>query len=284
MLVVAVLLGYAILAALTSPLLLARGTWRITYPRLALGLWNVAFVSGLAALIGSLCWSVGLVIATPTSRSVPSGWFGPTVIVVFAWVGLAIAGGVCALVVSRLEPMDAAKRRANEQLTLLEATAAYRTTHVAGVLVNFVDCAAPLAVSFAGVDRRIVVTSALEAGLTPAQLRSVIEHERTHLTHRHGLIGSLAQLNLACLPRLFGAREFERSAHLLVELIADDQAARVCGITDTANALVRVGKLRGSEAMELRAERLVDNSTRLPARGRRRMHALASTTRLFARN
>ena len=284
MLVVVGLLGYAIFAALTSPLLLARGTWRITYPRLALGLWNVAFLSGLAALIASLCWSITLVMSTPSSKSVPSGWFGPTVIVVFAWVGLAVAGGVGALVLSRLEPMDAAKRRANEQLTLLEATAAYRTSRVSGTLVNFVDCAAPLAVSFAGADRRIVVTSALEAGLAPGQLRSVIEHERTHLTHHHGLIGSLAQLNHACLPKLFGAQEFERSAHLLVELIADDQAARVCGVTDTANALVRVGKLRGSEAMGLRAERLVDNNTRLPARSRRRMHALVYQTRLLARN
>jgi Zn-dependent protease with chaperone function len=283
-LVVVGLLGYAILAALTSPLLLARGSWRITYPRLALGLWNIAFISGLAALVASLGWSVAFVMATPASKSVPSEWFGPTIVVVFAWVGLAAAGGIGAIVFSRLEPMDAAKRRANEQLTILEATAAYRTIRVSGVVVNFVDCSAPLAVSFAGADRRILVTSALEAGLTPAQLRSVIEHERTHLTHRHGLIGSLAQLNLACLPKLLGAREFERSAHLLVELIADDQAARVCGIPDTANALVRVSKLRGSEAMELRAQRLVENNTRLPARSRRRVHALVSTTRLLARN
>jgi Zn-dependent protease with chaperone function len=281
-LVVVGLLGYAVAAALLSPLLLARGAWRITYPRLALGLWNAAFLSGLAALAASLCWSISLVIATPSSKSVPSGWFGPTVIVVFAWVGLAVVGGVAALVVSRFEPMDAAKRRANQQLTLLEATAAYRTTRISGMLVNFVDCAAPLAVSFAGADRRIVVTSALEAELTAAQLRSVIEHERAHLTHHHGLVGSLAQLNRACLPELLGAREFERSAHLLVELIADDHAARVCGVPETANALVRVGKLRGSEAMELRAERLVDNTTRLPARSRRRVHALVSATRLLA--
>jgi Zn-dependent protease with chaperone function len=282
--VVVGLLGYAVLAAVLSPLLLARGAWRITYPRIALGLWNSAFLSGLAALGASLCWSISLVIATPSSRSVPSGWFGPTVIVIFAWVGLAVVGGALALVISRVEPMDVAKRRANEQLTLLEATAAYRTTRVSGMLVNFVDCAAPLAVSFAGADRRIVVTSALEAELTTAQLRSVIEHERAHLTHHHGLIGSLAQLNHACLPKLLGAREFERSAHLLVELIADDHASRICGVPETANALVRVGKLRGNEAMELRAQRLVGNTTRLPARGRRRMHALVSTTRLLARN
>ena len=136
MLVVVGLLGYAIVAALTSPLLLARGSWRITYPRVSLGLWNVAFLSGLAALIASLCWSVASVMATPASKSVPSEWFGPTVVVVFAWVGLAAAGGIGALVFSRLEPMDAAKRRANEQLTLLEATATYRTTQVSGLLVN----------------------------------------------------------------------------------------------------------------------------------------------------
>jgi Zn-dependent protease with chaperone function len=278
------LLAYAVAAAFLSPLLLARGSWRITYPRLALASWNVAFLSGVAALAASLCWSIGLALDTPSTKSVPSGWFTATAIAVFAWVGLAAVGGVGALVFSRLEPMDASKRRANEQLLLLEATAAYRTTHVSGVLVTFVDCAAPLAVSFTGADRRIVVTSKLEADLTPSQLRSVIEHERAHLTHHHGLVASLAQLNVACLPKLLGAREFERSQHLLVELIADDQAARICGVTDTANALVRVAKLRGSEAMELRAERLVDNTRRLPARSRRRAHAIMSASHLLARN
>ena len=277
------LLGYAVVAALASPLLLSRGAWRVRYPRLALGLWLAAFLSSLLALLGSLSWSIGLAMGTDSTRSVPNGWLGPTVIVVFAWVGLAVLGGVIALVASRIEPIDAAKRRANQQLMLLEATSSYRQVMVSGIQVNYVECAAPLAMSFAGDDRRIVVTSQLEAELTPGQLRSVIEHERAHLTHHHGLVASLSQLNHACLPAFLGAREFERSAHLLVELIADDCASRSCGVVDSANALVKVGQLRGSESMELRAARLVDNAGRLPARGIRRIRSAASATQFLVR-
>lgn len=282
MLVLLGLLGFAVAAALASPMLLSRGAWRVRLPRLALALWLVAFGSGLLALLGSLGWSIVLAMGTHASRSVPTGWFGPTVIVVFAWVGLATLGGVIALVVARVEPMDAAKRRANQQLILLEATSSYLHNDVSGVRVNYVDCSAPLAMSFSGRDRRIVVTSKLEDELTPTQLRSVIEHERAHLTDHHALVAGLSQLNLACLPKLLGAREFERSAHLLIELIADDRAARVCGVVDTANALVRVGKLRGSESMELRARRLVDNAGRLPARGIRRIRSAASARQSLA--
>jgi Zn-dependent protease with chaperone function len=264
-----------------SPLLLARGHWRIRFPGLALCLWNTAFLSGIAALFASLGWSIILAMGAPTSA--PSDWLAPTAVVVFAWVGLATLGGVGALVLSRLEPMDAAKRRANEQLMLLEATSSYRSVTVSGVSVSFVECGTPLAVSFAGRDRRIIVTSELEAQLSATQLRSVIEHERAHLAHHHGLVASLSQLNLACLPKLFGAREFERAAHLLVELIADDCAARVCGVADTANALVRVGALQHSESMELRAMRLVETAGRLPAR-RRRMRALTVLRQLLVRD
>ncbi len=282
MLVLACLLGYAIVAAFASPLLLSRGIWRIRFPRLALRLWLLFFASGILALLGSLGWSIGLAVDRSGSRAGTSIWFGPTAIAIFAWVGLGILGGVVALLVSRFEPMDAAKRRANAHLMLLEATASYRTSAVSGIRVNYVECAAPLAMSFAGESGHIVVTSKLEQELTAAQLRSVLEHERAHLTHHHGLVTGLSQLNLACLPKFLGAREFERSAHLLIELIADDCAARTCGVVDSANALVRVGKLRGSEAMELRAARLVDNAGRLPARSIRRIRSVAATTQLIA--
>ncbi len=284
MLVLVSLLGYAVIVAFASPLLLSRGTWRIRFPRLALHLWLLFFISGLLALLGSLSWSIGLAVDGSRAHPAAGAWFGATAIAIFAWLGLGILGGVVALVMSRFEPMDAAKRRANQQLTLLEATSSYRATDVSGIRVNFVDCAAPLAMSFAGEDKHIVVTSKLEDELTPAQLRSVIEHERAHLTHHHGLVASLSQLNLACLPRFLGARKFERSAHLLIELIADDCAAHVCGVVDSANALVRVAKLRGSEAMELRAARLVDNAGRLPARSIRRIRSVASATQLIARH
>nr|WP_279672311.1 M56 family metallopeptidase [Flexivirga meconopsidis] len=104
--------------------------------------------------------------------------------------------------------------------------------------------------------RRIIVTSALRERLTTGQLRTVLEHERAHLRRRHHLVLRLAGLNRACFPSLRGARAFGKSVHLLVEMSADDHAARVCGVDATASALERVAELQDLPSATLRARRL----------------------------
>ena len=82
-----------------------------------------------------------------------------------------------------------------------------------------------------------------------------VEHERAHVDLRHGLVLRLAEVNAACLPRVRAAAEMMRSSALLVELVADDAAARRCG-TAVASALRTLGTLEDDESMLLRALRL----------------------------
>ena len=101
-----------------------------------------------------------------------------------------------------------------------------------------------------------MVSSRLRDTLTPAQLEAVVEHERGHLLQHHHLLVQLADLQYRCAPVLPCARSLERSMHLLVELAADDHAARRCGRSTTASALRALGAATGDPSLPLRAHRL----------------------------
>lgn len=267
MFAIVALLVAAAAAIFLAPLPLTLGSWRMRFPRLALFLWHGVFLAGLASALASLAVSLLLAVMLDSDPHDTGGWLGPTVIVVAGWIGLASVGGVGALVFSRMEPITSALRQTQEQFNLLAASASYRSTRIGGVDVVFIDSELATALSFAGARPRILVASRLEEELTPAELRAVIEHERAHLVGRHGLVAQLAQLNRACLPRLLGAREFQRATALLVELIADDAAARVCGAASTADALARIGEIQGNDSMILRARRLRARPPRVTRRG-----------------
>ena len=102
----------------------------------------------------------------------------------------------------------------------------------------------------------IVVSSHLRDTLSPAQLEAVVEHERGHLVQHHHLLLQLAHLQYRCAPVLPCARSLEQSLHLLVELAADDHAARRCGRRTTATALRALGTATGDDGLRLRAHRL----------------------------
>jgi Zn-dependent protease with chaperone function len=254
--IVAVVLPLLAAAAMIffAPLLLSRGNWRIAHPRLAVRAWMIAFVSGGIGLLASLLAALTGIL---TSLSVkPAGWLGPVALTLFGWVGLAAVGALIALAISRFEPMSAAERRTNVQIVLAAAAATYRRERLRGVDVSFVESAQPSALATRGTGRQILVSRGLEELLAPAELRSVLEHERAHLTDGHDRVVRLARLNLACFPTLLGARTFERNVNLLVELAADDLAARRCGSTACADALDAMARATGNESLSLRAGRL----------------------------
>jgi Zn-dependent protease with chaperone function len=84
----------------------------------------------------------------------------------------------------------------------------------------------------------VVVSAGAREILDDAELDAVLTHELTHLTERHHLVLALWRGVVQALPRLplFGWAE-RQVAHLL-ELRADDAAARVHGRRAVASALV----------------------------------------------
>jgi Zn-dependent protease with chaperone function len=124
--------------------------------------------------------------------------------------------------------------------------------------------------------RQIIVSRGLEQLLSAAELRSVLEHERAHLTEGHDRLVRLTRLNLACVPILMGARSFERDVRLLIELAADDLAAQRCGVQASAGALEALARATVDESIALRAARLRRGTAWSSARSR---HVDAPVTR-----
>ena len=88
--------------------------------------------------------------------------------------------------------------------------------------------------------RRIVLTTGALSRLDDGELDAVLAHERAHLSGRHHLVLALA----AALPRAFPAVGFfavaARQVAYLVEIAADDAAARRAPRLTVASALLAV--------------------------------------------
>lgn len=245
------LLALAAACLLGAPRLLRLRRAAIRRPRLLLATWLGVFLLGAASIVGSVLWSVMLALAA-RSGALDIGWIAG----LLAWGALAITGAVAAVALTRAEPFLSGRGATGRDLDLLAAACADRVERIGAVQVLYVRAARPLAFSSTCDGGRIVVSSALEEALSRGELRAVLEHERAHLAGRHGVLLRAARLNRACLPAFFGARAFDQAVHLLVELAADDAAARVCGAGAVAGALRRTAALEPNEWAEIRAARL----------------------------
>lgn len=256
MITIAALAAYTLVTIFASPLLLGRGHWRISRPRLCLGLWFALFISGLVSAV----LAIGLAIAVGIEAHIAaagSDWLVPTGGTVLAWVSLGLAGGLFSLVGTKVGAMIISERQLRADFNRLISTASYRQESIAGLSVHYISSPRPLACGLRGRTAEIVVSSGLTDRLSPAELRAIIEHERAHLRGRHDLATRLAALSCACLPSLIASRELHRATQLLIELIADDAAARHCGRTVTASALTKLSVAANDQLFLLRAERLL---------------------------
>jgi Zn-dependent protease with chaperone function len=267
MIIALLLAGYALATLTTSPVLLTRGSWRVHHPRLCLSLWYLVFLTGVAAAVGSgavgvwLGWQIqvdGDTLAASFGFGSIDG-LGPVVRVlggVLGWSTLAVGGALVSLVATRAQGLIVAQRRIRSELDTLVARAGYRRELIAGMPVTYVTSARPIACTLGGRAGGVIVSSDLDLSLSAAELRAVIEHERAHLHGAHALLSRLALLNQACLPASRAARELSRATALLIELIADDVAARRAGGTELAAALTKIGQVEQNPTLGLRALRI----------------------------
>ena len=125
------------------------------------------------------------------------------------------------------------------------------------ILVRF-ESSEVLAFAVPGRPDEIMISTASEEALTTVQLRAVIAHQCAHLRYRHGWAVRIAEINAACLPQFLSAGpELRRATKLLIELIADDAAAKQVGAAKSwTTLLVRHSHLTGDTSMELRTERM----------------------------
>lgn len=100
----------------------------------------------------------------------------------------------------------------------------------------------PLAYCVPGGRGRVVVTTAAVAALDERQLTAVLAHEHAHLDGRHDLVLFGADVAAAAFPWSRFFRRARRELSLLVEMLADDEAARRSDREVLATALVELGQ------------------------------------------
>ncbi|WP_369182499.1 M56 family metallopeptidase [Streptomyces sp. Y1] len=289
------LLLLGLLLSTVAPRLLARARWVEREPVLALLVWQCLVVAVL------LCCALALVLAAsaalPELRTLvftgaPHG--------VEAAYGLQNAEGwgrLCAAVLAaggvrtvfaltrEIRAAKALRDRRHAELSswapeLPESIATARSRRERLVVLENVR---PEAWSLPGPDSRLVVTTGALQQLTDRELAAVLSHERGHVRARHHWLKQFAQALASGFPGIGVFRAFLGQVEELVELAADDRAARRHGRHTTALALAELNLDRGVfgacppglAQSPKRVDRLLAGRPRLTVAHRLRLTALA---------
>jgi Zn-dependent protease with chaperone function len=289
------LLLYSLAVLLAVPSVLRALTSQGHVPRLGVAAW----VTAIASVVASWLAAVAMVIF-----EVIDHWHYPQLFVASCLnrLHVVISGqaGLASqiMLVGIAAPMTAAAAIGSAQLvrTVVRMRArahdharAVRLVghHTDEGSVVVVDAAQPAAYCVSGRPPAIVVTSAALAALDDRQLAAVVAHERAHLSGHHSLIVTGLRGLAAVAPRLALFTEGLQHVSRLLEMCADDAAARRHGRRALLSGLVTLCRAAPAEALAAadlavlaRAERLAaapEDPTTARARA-----ALASVVALLA--
>jgi Zn-dependent protease with chaperone function len=228
------LLGYSLAVAVFGPDALRRATGNGSTPRMGILVWSLAIGSVLLAWVAAAgLITAELIVARGDLGRVLAGCVAALRAAATGELGTAVQAGLLVLatvVAAGLVVLIARLARAlhrSRHHTMRHADTARligRVDHGLGAVV--VEAADRVVYAAAGRPHTIVVSQAALNALDDAQLRAVLAHERAHLAGRHHLLLGVARALAATMPRVrlfaVGSEELGR----LVEMCADDAAAR----------------------------------------------------------
>lgn len=225
--------------AVLAPRILPRLTHSGRAPRLAVVVWALAIgsvaISWLAApalLLADLFRpSHSFTRACLTVvRTLFGGRNGPAVQVLVFSVALLLAARVTRTLLAGYRASCSRTRRHIDSTRIVGR-------RLPGVDAYILDSDETAAYCLPGRDRTIVLSTGALAALTRPQLSAVLAHERAHLAGHHHLLLRLSNGLRSAMPRVrlfgIGAEEIAR----LLEMCADDAAARRHGRSAVAGAL-----------------------------------------------
>ena len=243
MTVAAVLIGYAACVGTLGCRLLGRARWTARAPLLAIVTylaagWSVVAALGLAgltlavhatALGGGLSHLIGAcVLRLRETYGTPGG-------ATVAGLGLTLAGAVAAR--TALTAMTHLRAAGQQALRHAEtARLVGRPEPSLGAVL--VEHSEPVAYCVAGRHPTVILSTGALQALEPAQLAAVLTHERAHLTGRHHWLLALARIGRLVLPFVPLMRDADAQVARLIEMHADDAAARSGDPRSLATALV----------------------------------------------
>lgn len=156
--------------------------------------------------------------------------------------------------------------------------------------VVVIEAARPAAYCVVGRPNAIVVTSAAMNSLDHSQLKAVLAHEDAHISGRHHLVLMVLRALATTLPRIPLFAKANDSVAELLEMCADDAAARSVGTHPLLGGLLTLaghkaplpgGMAAGGTAVVVRAVRLA-TPARSHIRWRHRISLGAAMAAMFA--
>lgn len=261
---------YAVVMATLGARVLHRARWPVRCPRLGVVAWQVISVSVLAAVV-----LVGLVLVLPKEHlSTDIAAFfhacveairqtygtpdGAAVGLIGGLVLVGVIGRTAFCWVTEMMRVWRQRRRQHEILALLG-----RHDHRLDALVF--EHHEVAAYCLPGRRRRVVLTSAAVRALAADERDAVVAHELAHLRARHDVVLAAAAALHRAFPRI--PIFTYAAAHIsdLVEMLADDAAARSHSRRIVASALLRLtgttdphrAILAGGSSAAMRVKRLV---------------------------
>lgn len=237
-----VLLAVAAAVAFLAPRALVNRSWVNRSPVLGLAAWYAALFSvtaglGLAALALVIPWprTVDVLCALwswcADALRGEYGLLGHVAGALLVGLVLLVAGRTMLVVARAARSVVAGRRRHRDAVTLVG-------THLPGLGVTMLDHTNPAAYLVPGRHRRIVVTTGALALLSASELAAVVAHERAHATGRHHLLRDGARLLEQGFPRIALFTVAHQQITRLVEIHADQIAARHHAPLNLAYALV----------------------------------------------
>lgn len=255
--IAACLLLYSLVVLLVGPPVLRRLTHSGQAPRLGVAAWLTAIVSVLGSWIAALVVAVveavhrwdqpGLVLASCLAwlRDAVSGEAGvvPQTVV----LGSAIVVGVGAAIASvrLMRELRAMRCRAHQHAHDVRLVG--HQTNDSDVVV--IDAPRPAAYCVSGRPPAIVITSAALVALDEPQLAAVLAHERAHLTGHHPTVMTYLRGVATVFPRVTLMTEGAQHVSRLLEMCADDAAARRHGSATLLSGLIALCSSSPAEAL-----------------------------------
>lgn len=241
----ALLLVYAFVVGTFGALVLRRAAWATRAPRLAVTAWqilcwSVLLAVGLTGLLmfkpgphtgtGGLAASFHMLVTGDLARLELARWctfFVLLSVVVLGRTSLSVTRSVLR-----------SRRERTEHLRQLSFLASHDATRDALLLEN------PTAIAYClpGPRPAVVLTTGALAALDGDELKVVLEHERAHLRERHDLILATSRGLERAWRRVPLFRWAYEEQKRLLELAADDAAARHGARRTVASAMVRMAE------------------------------------------
>lgn len=249
--------------ALVVPARLARADWPRRCPVGGLLLWQaVGITAGLLAVQAVV--TVALAPAGPTHASAVQAVVDGGAATRWWSVVAAVAAAVLVVRLGSVFTVSAVRTlRARHRNRVLVDLVATRNPLLPGTRV--VDHDLPLAYCLPGLRPRVVLSRGVLDLLREDEVRAVLAHEDAHVVQRHDLVVLPFAAFGTTFPRLRPVRTASEQVALLVEMLADDRAARLHPPEVLARALYKVGTASvpsgglgaTGDGVLLRAQRLV---------------------------